>query len=243
MSEVRGLKLKASAALKEKRLAELLATRPEAGATLEIAVDRARVLGSLELSGLPASLVEVDAALHEEPSPGHVAGLVRGLRAVDAGAPFSLGALRAWHAAVFGRESRLRTSERERPDSFPAAPARFIESRLGILAEWIDVESGRELAPAQQGALVLARIVEILPFDEGNGRVSRLAASHVMVRAGARPPILTGSDRERLDRALAAAFLLATERLAALLDEASERALDVSIGALSGYSDPPPKAL
>jgi hypothetical protein len=226
MTEVRGLRLTTSAALKEKRLAELLAAHPEAGPTASVAVQRAQILGSLELAGASASPAEVDAALHEhvEGAPGHVAGLARGLRAVENGAPFSIAALHAWHAAVVGSESRLRTSPRERPGLPPPAPVPFVESRLAILAEWINVESGRELTPPQIGALVLARIVEILPFEDGNGRVSRLAASH------------PGGDRERLDKALFAAFLLATEPLASLLEEASERALDVSIRALSDYS-------
>ena len=74
--------------------------------------------------------------------------------------------------------------------------------------------------------------MEILPFERGNGRVARLAASHLMVQGGARPPILVGTDRPRLDEALQAAFQLQTEPLAALLDEASERVLDVMIRTL-----------
>lgn len=94
------------------------------------------------------------------------------------------------------------------------------------------MESGRELRAAQAGALALARIVEVLPFDEANGRVSRLAASHVMVRAGERPPILVKGDCPRLRAALQAAFRLDTEPLSRLLEEASARSLDVMIRAL-----------
>jgi Fic family protein len=107
-----------------------------------------------------------------------------------------------------------------------------VASRLEILEQWLQVESSRELGPAQAGALVLARLVEILPFDDGNGRVSRLAASHLMVRAGARAPILVADDEPRLREALQAAFQLQTEPLARLLDEAAERSLDVMIEAL-----------
>jgi Fic family protein len=94
------------------------------------------------------------------------------------------------------------------------------------------VDSSRELGPPQAGALALARLVEILPFEDGNGRVSRLAAAHLMRRAGARVPILVAADEPRLRQALQAAFQLHTEPLAALLDEASERSLDVTIEAL-----------
>jgi Fic family protein len=110
-----------------------------------------------------------------------------------------------------------------------------VESRLQLLAEWLGSQSGLELQPARGGALALARIVEILPFEEANGRVARLAASHAMVKGGARPPVLVGADAARLDEALQAAFQLETEPLAALLEEASERALDVALQALEKW--------
>jgi Fic family protein len=79
---------------------------------------------------------------------------------------------------------------------------------------------------------VLARLVEILPFDDANGRVSRLALAHAVRRAGGREPVLVGGDRARLQAALAAAFALDLAPLAALVEEAGERSLDVSIQAL-----------
>jgi hypothetical protein len=108
-----------------------------------------------------------------------------------------------------------------------------VASRLASVEEWLGGDSARELTAAQQGALAYARIMEILPFDRGNGLIARLAASHLMVRAGSRPPILVGADAGRLDEALPAAFQLQTAPLARLLDEAAERALDVLIGALA----------
>ena len=60
----------------------------------------------------------------------------------------------------------------------------------------------RDLTPDQAAAVALARLVEILPFDDANGRVSRLAASHLMVRGGMRPPILVAGDAPRLRAAL-----------------------------------------
>jgi hypothetical protein len=96
------------------------------------------------------------------------------------------------------------------------------------------MESGQELRPAQAGALALARIVEVLPWEDANGRVSRLAASHLMVKGGARPPILVKGDAPRLLASLQAALRLDTEPLARLLEEASGRSVDVLIQALSG---------
>ena len=151
---------------------------------------------------------------------------------MPADAPFSLDAIRAWHEALAGPVG-LRRGVRER-DGVPPAPAELVEGRLATLAEWLEVAGPRDLTPDQVAAVALARLVEILPFDDANGRVSRLAASHLMVRGGMRPPILVAGDAPRLRAALESAFRLETEPLVALLAEASGRALDVMIQSLSG---------
>jgi hypothetical protein len=215
------LRLTSSASLKEKRLAGLLGGGSPSEPRLVEAVENAQILGSLELAGLPAT-------------PDAVRVLLQALRAVDPAAPLRVATLRSWNAAVTGGPGTFRASERTREGGPPPAPSAFVGSRLALLEEWLNGDSGRELKPAQQGALVMARIVEVLPFEDGNGRVARLAASHVMVRAGMRSPILRGEDRGRLDESLQRAFRFETEPLCALLEEASERALDVMIEVLAG---------
>ncbi len=221
--EITGLRLAPSAAMKEKRLAALLAGRDAAAdPALAEALVTAQVRGSLELAGKAGTPEEADAA----------AALRRAVFAVDAQAPLTVEAILTWQAALTG-ERALRRQARDRPGGPPAAPPEFVASRLAIVQEWLGGDSARELKAAQQGALVYARIMEILPFDRGNGLVARLAASHLMTRAGSRRPILVGGDAGRLEEALQAAFQLQTEPLARLLDDAAERALDVLIGALS----------
>jgi len=226
------LRLAPSRALKEKRLTALLGDRSERDPLLREAVEEEQVVGSLALSGLTAEATDVRAARRREAAPEAVRGLMAALRAVEPDAPLSVRALAAWHAAVVDGGGRFREAERARDGGPPAAPAAFVSSRLEILQQWLQVESCRELTPAQLGALALARIVEILPFADGNGRVARLAASHLMARAGARVPILVAADEPRLRQALQAAFQLHTEPLASLLEEASERSLDAMIRAL-----------
>ena len=223
MVEITGLRLAPSAAMKEKRLAALLAGRDAAAdPALAEALVSAQVRGSLELAGKAGTPEEADAA----------AALRRAVAAVDPRASLTVEAILTWQAALTG-ERALRQRARDRPGGPPPAPAEFVASRLAIVQEWLGGDSARELKAAQQGALVYARIMEILPFDRGNGLVARLAASHLMMRAGSRRPILIGADAERLRDALDAAFQLQTEPLARLLDDAAERALDVLIGALS----------
>jgi hypothetical protein len=225
MSEFRRLmRLAPSAAVKEKKLAALLAGRGPAGPDeAERAMREAEGKGSLELAALELG----------SPVPASWGGSwPRARRSVDPQAPFSIAALRTWHRELTGADAFRKQERPPRADGPPAAPVPFIESRLEILQEWMQVESGRELKPGQQGALVLVRLVEIAPFDGANGTVSRMAASHVIVRGGGRPPLLNAGDAERLAATIAAAFRLDTEPLTTLLDEASERSLDVVIAAL-----------
>ncbi len=227
------LRLEPSAAVKERRLATLLAERGLGPGDPELAgiVEDAQLLGSLELAGLRFSWEAVRASRALSGGPAEVLALRRARAAVPDGAPFSLAAISTWHEALAGPVG-LRRGERERSGA-PPAPAELVLSRLATLAEWLEVAGLRDLSPAQAAAVALARLVEILPFDDANGRVSRLAASHMMVRGGLRPPILVSGDAPRLRAALEAAFRLETEPLTALLGEASGRALDVMIQSLS----------
>jgi Fic/DOC family len=234
MAEVTGLRLARSAALKEKRLLALLAGRPEEAVARELreTVDDAQLLGTLELAGFAPTWKQVR---DREAASPEVMTLRLAQHAVDLAVPFSVSALQIWHRAAVGSgELRAHELSALADDVGPPAPAVFIGGRLAILEEWMTGESVRELLPAQAAALVLARVVEIRPFADGNGRVSRLAASHVMVGGGLRPPILVGGDRPRLEACVRAAFRLDTEPLAALLAEASERCLDVMIQSLEG---------
>ena len=236
MAEVTGLRLARSAGLKEKRLLALLAGHPEGDADLGATVEDAQLLGSLELAGFAFSWEQVRD--RETSAPPEALALRAARLAVDREAPVSVLALREWHRVALGG-GQFRDLEALSPgEGVPApAPAPFIEGRLGNLEQWMAGESARDLKAAQAGALVLARVVEIRPFAFGNGRVSRLAASHMMVRGGLRPPILVGGDRARLEACLRAAFRLDTEPLTALLQEASERCLDVMIQSLEARGE------
>jgi len=227
------VRLQPSAAVKEKRLVALLEGRglsPDDPGLAAI-VEDAQLLGSLELAGFRISWDEVRASRVAGEGPAEVLALRRARAAVPPDAPFSLAAIRAWHEALAGPVG-LRRVVRQR-DGAPPAPPELVEGRLAMLAEWLEVVVPRDLGPDQAAAVALARLVEIAPFDDGNGRVSRLAASHLTVRGGMRPPILVSGDARRLRAAIESAFRLETEPLVALLIEASSRALDVMIQSLS----------
>jgi hypothetical protein len=236
MGETRGLRLTPSVAVKEKRLAALLAGRDEHDAQLVEDVEDAQLLGSLELAGFSFRWPEVKASRSGPSAAGPLTQLRAAQHTVAPAAPFSVAAVLAWHAAVVGQAGEFRRSEQTRAHGPAPAPVAFVRSRLEILEHWLNVDSGRELTGAQRGALALARLLEIRPFEQANGRVARLAASHLMVRAGARPPILVAGDAPRLEACVDAAFQLQTEPLTSLLEEASGRALDVMIQTLESSS-------
>jgi len=224
-----------SIAARERRLARLLEQHelgPE-DAGLARLVDDAQLLGSLELAGLRFTWDEVRASGATGEGPAAVLALRRAQAAVARDAPLTVPAVRAWHEALAGPVG-FRTGERRREGGAPPAPADRIEERLASLVDWIEVAGTRDLAPDQAAAVALARLLEILPFDEANGRVSRLAASHLMVRGGMRPPILVAGDAPRLRAAVESAFRMETGPLVELLSEASGRALDVLIQSLGG---------
>ncbi len=226
------LRIHPGAAAKERRLAGLLAEKGRGAAEPALAevVADAQILGSLELAGLRFAWAEVRASRASGADPPEVAALRRAAEAVPRQAALAIGALHVWHQALFGPVG-FRRIARERADA-ETAPPEAIESRLATLEEWLGSASIRDLRPEQAAGLAYARIAEILPFDDGNGRVARLAASHLMVAGGMRPPILVGADGPYLLACLRAAFRLDTEPLVSLLLEASSRALDVMIQAL-----------
>jgi len=226
------LRLAPGVAAKQRRLAALRDAKGGHESFLAACVEDARLLGSLELAGVPTSWDEVRASRRGAPSSAPVERLRAAAAAVAPGAPLDRSALRAWHAAVTGAASAWRASPRER--ALPSSPPERIEGRLEILEGWLASDAVARLRPVETGALVLSRLVEILPFEDGNGRVSRLALDHAFRRAGAAPPILAGADAGRLRACLEAAFALDVQPLCALLEEASERCLDVMIQALEG---------
>jgi hypothetical protein len=216
---------------KEKRLAALLAGRSPEALGLPESVAAAQVLGSLELSGYALSYEEVQAAGRGQGGPEPARRLYDSLRLARPGeAPTLEGLLLSGRHLDVG--PGFRKAPKERPGA-PTAPPEFIERRVRDLFDWLNSDAARQLKAAQLGALGLARLVEISPFSDGNGRLSRLLASQVMALRGERPPILVRADGARLEEAIARAFRFDTEPLARLLDEAAGRSADVMIQVLS----------
>ena len=229
------LRLAPSIPARERRLERLLADRGlhRDDPRLARLVEDALLLGSLGLAGVHVPWDEARAG--EAAAPPELAALRRARAAVAREDRLTLAAIRSWHEAIAGpagfRHGEPEEAERssDADGKRPAAPVEFIPDRLTSLFDWLAAAGSDELRPEQKAAVTLARIVEIRPFDDANGRVARLAAAHLLEREGLGPPILVAGDAARLRAALQAAFRLATGPLVELVLEASSRPLDVMI--------------
>ena len=222
------LRLEPSVAARERRLERLLAERGRRRDDERLAgvVEDAELVGSLELAGVRISWEDARASRATGAGPAELVALRRARAAVRRDAPVTLAAIRAWHAALAGP-----VGFRSRGEARGARPE-LIEGGLESLLEWLAAPGASGLGPEQRAALALARVLEIRPFDDANGRVARLAASQLMASLGQPPPILVGGDAPRLRAALESAHRLETGPLVDLVREASGRALDVMIQSL-----------
>ena len=104
------------------------------------------------------------------------------------------------------------------------SPARFVESRLDNLLEWLSGESGQQMFPAERMTLWFARFVEIAPFAHGNFRTAHLFLSFFAAVGGYPPVTLLLDDaeevREEVERAIAFDTGPLVTRLTSALDDA-----------------------
>lgn len=80
-----------------------------------------------------------------------------------------------------------------------AAATRLL-ARLESVCHWFTAESFAELHPAEQASIVLLRLLELKPFEEGNTRTA-LAASSLFALRSQLPPLIIKPDRQAAYRA------------------------------------------
>jgi Fic family protein len=77
---------------------------------------------------------------------------------------------------------------------------------MGELMEWFKIESQKgKLHPLELAALMHYKFVSIHPFDEGNGRVSRLLMNYILLRHQLPPVIIKTKDKKNYMYALSQA--------------------------------------
>lgn len=81
-------------------------------------------------------------------------------------------------------------------DHVPPAP-NDIPPLMKDFEQWLNSESAVRLHPIQYAALAHYKLVHIHPFDDGNGRTSRLLMNTILMQAGFPPVIIFKQDRHR----------------------------------------------
>ncbi len=104
--------------------------------------------------------------------------------------------------------------------------ARFIESRLQNLLDWLHGDSGRGMFPAERMALWFPRFLEIAPFERGNFRTAHLFLTFFSCADGYPPVSLTFEEAEAVRGEVERAFLFDTGPLVERFSKSLSRALD-----------------
>lgn len=106
---------------------------------------------------------------------------------------------------------------------------------MGELVAWLQTETGKGTAhPLLLAALIHYQFVRIHPFDDGNGRVSRLLMNYVLLRQGFPPVIIKSADKANYLRALNLADTGDTEAFVRYIGEQLVWSLELYIKAAKG---------
>lgn len=92
---------------------------------------------------------------------------------------------------------KVRPNNPRRPDGFvhEYCPPEQVRSELDRLLEFHRAHAERDLPTEVEAAWLHHEFVRVHPFQDGNGRMSRLLMAYVFVRNGEFPPIVTAIGR------------------------------------------------
>jgi Fic family protein len=95
--------------------------------------------------------------------------------------------------------------------------------------QWFSADSFAELHPIEQAGIVLLRLIDLRPFDQGNERTALVAASLFTLRSGL-PPIIIGVETQPAYRAaLNEGIRMNTKPMVELIAESIEQNLGLMI--------------
>ena len=142
--------------------------------------------------------------------------------------PLTDSAIKEWHALLtrhqasaagidpFGRRTeiplrrgqwKIRPNNPRRPDGFvhEHCPPEQTQSEIDRLLSFHGGLRDLNLPPELEAAWLSHEFVRIHPFQDGNGRVSRLLMAYIYARAGEFPPVIPAADKVTYIEALEAA--------------------------------------
>ncbi len=127
---------------------------------------------------------------------------------------------------------KKRPNNPTRPDGsiHEYAPPEQVASEMDKLITWHQEHQNSGVLPEIEAAWLHHRFTQIHPFQDGNGRVARLLASLVFIKAGWFPLILTRADRANYISALEKADRGNLEQLVELFANSQKQAFIHSLG-------------
>jgi Fic family protein len=110
-----------------------------------------------------------------------------------------------------------------------------VPARIQDLFDWYNTEKNN-LHPIELAARFHHEFVLIHPFDDGNGRISRLMVNYILMRNGLPPIVIKSSEKQKYLNALRLADIGDMEAFIVYITEQVEWSLDISIKAAQGLS-------
>jgi Fic family protein len=104
--------------------------------------------------------------------------------------------------------------------------APVVENALG----WFQSPSFAEMHEVEKSALMLIKLVDIQPFEEGNGKTLRLVSGFFLLKAGYPPAIVPPDTAGQYDVAVHEALRLQTQPIIDLITETVEHSLAYLLG-------------
>ena len=139
--------------------------------------------------------------------------------------PLTGSAIKEWHALLtryqasatgidpFGRkieiplrkgQYKIRPNNPRRPDGFvhEYCPPEQVEQEMERFLDFHKGHRGLNLAPEVEAAWLHHEFVRVHPFQDGNGRISRMLMAYAYAKAGEFPPIIAAQDKANYIAAL-----------------------------------------
>lgn len=114
-------------------------------------------------------------------------------------------------------------------DATSKVKAEILPVILEGACQWFSADSFAELHPIEQAGIVLLRLIDLRPFDQGNEQTALVAASLFTLRSGL-PPVIIGVETQPAYRAaLNEGVRMNTKPMVELIAESIEKSLDLMI--------------
>jgi fido (protein-threonine AMPylation protein) len=101
-----------------------------------------------------------------------------------------------------------------------------IDNALG----WFQSESFGQMHEVEKSALMLIKLLDVQPFDDGNGRTLRLFSNFFLLQAGYPPAIIPTSQASEYALAVQSSLRFDTQPIIDLIADAADRSLRWCLG-------------